>query len=175
MKRLIPTLLTLLALAGGAHSVRGDELPGGPFPASRYSALWEKSPFAVETPVAAESVQYSLVGAAQVDGVSYLSIIDKQSQEHFVVTTTSPSHGLSLVSLTHEPTSTFATMRSNGGILKLPLEGVPVPAGQVVIPQTNGPVINGETPTPVRHRSPRFRRTYPPIYVPEPSAVPNSP
>ena len=167
MKRLLPLFL----MGAGLGGLQADILPTGPFPASRYSALWETSPFAVATPVAAESAQYSLVGVAQVDGVSYLSVIDKQGAgDHFVVTSSSPSHGLSLVSLTHETNSTYATLKKDGGIVKLPLEGGSTTAVPTVIPMTQAPAVHTFT----HHGPPRFRRSYPPIYVPEPSAVPNS-
>ena len=154
-------------------ALRADVVPGGPFPADRYSTLWENSPFAVATPVAAESAQYSLVGVAQVDGVSYLSVIDKQGTgDHFVVTSNTPSHGLSLVSLTRDPTSTFATLKKDGGIVKLPLEGGTPTTTPTVIPMTQAP--SPSTHGYIRHGPPHFRRSYPPIYVPEPSAVPNN-
>ena len=68
-------LCFLLAFFSGVQ-VHADTLPGPAFDADRYRVLWEESPFAVATPVAVESQEFSLVGVAQFDGVAYVSLVD---------------------------------------------------------------------------------------------------
>ncbi len=101
-------------------------VPGEGFGASRYEALWTKSPFAVATAEAApESSDYSLVGIAQFDGVSYASLIDKQNnQEHFLLSSDKPSKGITLVSVTrgHGPSDTLAVIQKAGQSITLKLE-----------------------------------------------------
>ena len=154
-----------------------SDLPGPAFDSNRYAPLWENSPFAVATPVAMESQEYFLVGVAQFDGVSYASIVDKQNQNHFVVTSATPVQGLKLVSLTRgqDAGSTFATFEKDGALLKLRLEtggsgpspavGIPTPAPVVISP------VQPQMMFPGRRRfPPRPRIFVPPIYVPQPTA-----
>ena len=185
--KILRASLFLLAVLTAWPLMRADDggLPSGAFDASRYSLLWETSPFAVASPVAVESVQYSLVGAAEFEGVSYASIIDKQSQNHFVVTSKTPSHGLSMVSLTHgsSPGSVSATLQSSGGILKLALDTTTAP---LVAPQpvNTAPTMPmpGMSPGVNPNMLPLFRRRphaaqifTPPIVVPQPPPSPNTP
>jgi hypothetical protein len=175
-----PAALTGLVLVLANPPALADDagLPGGAFAADRYRILWETSPFAVASPVAVESVQYALVGAAELEGVSYASVVDKQSQEHFVVTSRTPSHGLSLVGLEHGtgPGSTFATLKKSDGILKLTLDTT------VAMVPVNNPVPNA-APTlapeaspqypPLFRQHPRHARVFvPPIFVPRPPPSP---
>ncbi len=186
----VPALTFIILLLAGLIRASADEaaLPTGPFEASHYRLLWETSPFAVASPVAVESVQYALVGAAQFEGISYASVVDKQSptQEHFVITSKEPSHGMSLVSLVHgsTPGSTYATLQQSGGsILRLNLETAATPgmssppAGEV---STATPANANPTPTyiiPRNHPRMRSARIFqPPVFVPEPPpAGSNSP
>ncbi len=153
------------------------------YPAEHYAGLWTTSPFAVASPDAGESSpDYALVGAAQFDGVFYANIVDKQNQEHFLVTSQAPVRGLTLVSVSHGLGSgqTVAVLQKNGQTLNLKLEteapaGTPavapmpqIPMPGVVMPNT--PVVN--RPPPVLHRMPFVRITVPP---PPNGATPNPP
>jgi hypothetical protein len=168
----------LLLQAGlSVRASAGGDLPGAAFDFSRYHALWEKSPFAVATPVAAESSEYSLVGAAQFDGVSYASIIDKQNSDHFVVTSATPAHGFTLVDLVRgqNADSTFATLENNGGVLKLKLETAAVTANSSSSPASGAPAAQAApvfSPPAflqgIHRRPPRVRMINPPIFVPRP-------
>jgi hypothetical protein len=120
-----------------------DALPGTGFPASHYQLLWTKSPFTVESPgEAPTTTDYSLVGIAQFDGISYASLIDKSNSEHFLLSSDKPARGLSLVSLNHgsKPEDTTAVILKNGQQMTLKLdasaaEGAPPPmAGQPPMP-----------------------------------------
>ncbi len=167
----------LLLLLGAAARAEDSGLPGGPFAASRYETLWTSSPFSVATPVAVESAEYALVGAAEFDGVSYASVIDKKSQEHFVVTNKTPSHGLTLVSLAHGTGPTSATLQRNGALLKLTADNTPPPPGAaspMSMPGMSGmpgmarPGMAPVNPYSIHRPSVRAYRT--PVYVPTPPA-----
>jgi hypothetical protein len=137
----IPILLFGGAIGCGFLSLpaAADEptLPPGGFDANHYETLWTKSPFAVATAVEAapESQDYDLAGVAQVDGISYASLIDKHDGSHFVVTGDQPSHGFTLVSITqsHGGSGAVAVVQKDGESLTLkladapPLNGAPVP------------------------------------------------
>lgn len=115
----------LLATVATARADGPDEAPFPPagFPGDRYAALWTKSPFAIATPEAASgSADYSLVGLAQFDGVSYASLVEKPSGEHFVLASDKPVRNLTLVSIAHRSDGPIATIRQNGEILTLRLE-----------------------------------------------------
>ena len=148
-------------------------VPAGGFTADRYQSLWESSPFAVATPVAIESSDYALVGAAEFDGISYVSLIDRQSKDHFLITTNTPAHGLSLISLVHgnDPGSTYATFQKGSETLRLKLEtgassapGAPPPS---IMPQPV-PTIPPPPQPFLSHRPPRAHFFSPPVYVPRP-------
>jgi len=136
----LPSLL-LIFLAMGTLAPRADDaaLPGGGFTASHYETLWTQSPFAVATSEAApESSDYTLVGIAQFDGVSYASLIDKQNNnEHFLLASNKPMRGLTLVSVTHskDASETTAVLQKNGESLTLKAEAE-APASS---PTLNGP------------------------------------
>ncbi|MCE0483754.1 MAG: hypothetical protein LV479_05900 [Methylacidiphilales bacterium] len=94
--------LTLGGLAlGSPHALALDPvLPGNNFDASRYEAIWTKSPFAVASPEASQtSSQYQLVGIAKIDDVAYANLIDSQNGSHFLLFTTQPKRGLKLISV----------------------------------------------------------------------------
>ncbi len=90
--------LTLLTSQG----LPNPTMPIGGFPDSRYESLWTKPPFAVEpsaTSTGPISPDYSLVGVVKVDDLIYASIQDKASGEIFVVASSKPSHGFSLLAV----------------------------------------------------------------------------
>ena len=131
--------LLILAIAAGfligATTLRADgpALPGAGFPASHYEVLWTKSPFSVATPDAVEeSTDYSLVGVTQLDGVSYASLIEKQSQKDLLISSDKTIDGLKLMTITRSRTGsdTYATILKDGAPLTLKLESVPA-AGAV--------------------------------------------
>jgi hypothetical protein len=103
------------------------------YPASRYEDLWTKSPFAVETPdeTVTDSAEYSLVGVAQLTDtngtiINYVSLVEKQNQNHLLVSSDKPLNGLSLNSITKKPDGgTYATLTHDGQILTLELETTP--------------------------------------------------
>jgi len=130
------------AFATATGLARADDaaVPGTGFNASRYEELWTKSPFAVASSQEADvSPDYSLVGIARIDGVFYASLIDKQSNEHFLLTSDAPVRGLKLVSITpgHDAASSTAVMQRNGESLTLKLEAAatPPPAPAPNMPQ----------------------------------------
>jgi hypothetical protein len=141
MKCLLPALAAGLALT--AQPVRADDpvVPGAGFPASRYEALWTKSPFAVATSegVAESSPDYMLVGFAQVDGISYASLIERQNQEHFLISSDKPTKGITLTSITrgHDGSDTYAVVKKDGQSITLKLEQASAPAAVPSAPSTN--------------------------------------
>jgi len=102
-------------------------LPGSGFAVSRYQALWTKSPFSVASPEAVtSSPDYSLVGLSRFDGISYASLIEKQTQEHFLLTSDKPVKGLTLVSVSqgHGAGNSSAVVQRGAESLTLKLEQV---------------------------------------------------
>jgi hypothetical protein len=176
MKYLFFILAASLALT--VQPARADDpaVPGAGFPTSRYEALWTKSPFAVATPEAGEdSPDYSLVGVANVNGISYASLVEKQNNEHFLISTDKSVRGLTLTSITHNPNSsdTYAVVQKDGQTITLKLEQtttaatstppvnpVSMPPGimtpQITMPGANPAFPNGEPnrPFPARFRRP---------------------
>ena len=162
-------LLIALAASLSAHAAPVTNAPFPPtgFPGGRYTALWTKSPFAIATPDAApESADYSLVGVAQFDGVSYASLIDKQANEHFVLASDKPVRNLKLISISKRPDGTLATVLHNGDTLTLKLENA-APSEAAATPNltagnsptlTNSGVIfpNYGAPPPVRFHHPHI-------------------
>jgi hypothetical protein len=154
-----PVLLAVFVF-GGILLGHGDvktpsALPGSGFSAERYAGLWTKSPFAIATPDApAASEDYQVVGLAQFDGVSYASLIDKQTHEHFVLASDKPQRNLTLVSVSHDAKGASAVIQRNGEILTLQQEEAPQPAGGLPIS------VAGMTGTP------QFRRAMPAVPLP---------
>jgi hypothetical protein len=137
-------LIVTAALALTAPPIRADDsaVPGAGFPASRYEVLWTKSPFAVATAeAAAVSPDYSLVGISNIEGVSYAGLIDKQKNEHFLVSTDKPTRGMTLTSITvgHNGSDTLAVVQKDGELITLKLEQAP---GMAAAPNPNAPPIN---------------------------------
>jgi hypothetical protein len=185
MKPFFATLLVVAVSALGAPAVRADDsaIPSAQFPASRYESLWKQNPFAVATPDAApDSPDYSLVGIAQSGGVSYVSVVNRKTSEHFLVSTGTPADGLTLTSITrgHTDADTFAVLEKDGQPMTLKLELLPSTSEGVPGETPNGaspPILMPSNPggMPYRPLIPRFRR--PAIHLPPmPGAqLPSSP
>ena len=177
MKTIIFFVLVFVSMSC-APPIRADDpaVPAGGFPASRYETLWTKSPFAVATAeAAADSPDYSLVGIANVEGVSYASVIEIRNQEHFLISSDKPSRGLTLTAITRsqDGKDTFATVQKDGQVLTLKLEQAPnaVPGApvanvfspgnmtpQLPMPGAGPSFLNGQMPRfPVRIHHPLIR------------------
>jgi hypothetical protein len=131
------TGLLSVALFSRAGAADSSATPGPGFSGDRYANLWTKSPFAIATPDAsATSADYQLVGMAQFDGISYASLIDKQTQEHFVLASDKPVKNLTLVSISHGTSGALAVIQRNGESLTLKQEEAPaaVPASDASVP-----------------------------------------
>ncbi len=121
-------LALTLALFLTPPPIRADDpaVPDAGFNASRYESLWTKSPFAVATAEAEgeSSPDYFLVGIANIDGISYASVIERQNQEHFLISTDKANRGMTLTSINrnHDGTSTYAVVQKDGQLLTLKLE-----------------------------------------------------
>ncbi|MCE0523471.1 MAG: hypothetical protein LV480_11240 [Methylacidiphilales bacterium] len=138
----LPALAALLALTATTARADNPVVPDGGFAASRYEALWTKSPFAVATSeeVADTSPDYFLVGiAGPFDGVSYASVVERQApQDHFLISTDKPVKGLTLTSITvgHNGSDTYAVVQKDGQKLTLKLEQAPALAANPGAPPT---------------------------------------
>lgn len=122
--------MMLLASDAWAAPASAPATPGPAFDGGRYANLWIKSPFAIATPDApAVSADYQLVGLAQFDGISYASLVEKQSQEHFVLASDKPVKNLKLVSISRGPGGASAVILRNGESLTLREEAVPAAGG----------------------------------------------
>lgn len=149
-------------------------VPTEGFQASRYETLWTKSPFAVATSEegTATSPDYMLVGLANVDGISFASLIDRQSQEHFLISSDQETRGLKLSSITrsHDGSDTFAVVQKDGQSITLKLEeppagqapgviagGQPAMTPQIAMPGSNQMVPGGNGLLPGRPFA-RFHR-----------------
>lgn len=84
----------------------------------------------------AESSDYSLVGIAQFNGISYASLIAKQNQEYFLLTTDKPARGLTLVSISQEynASDVMAVVRKDGRLVTLKWEQPPLLASATIVP-----------------------------------------
>ena len=134
---LVSLPLTRLALADT------PVLPPEPPDASKYEALWTKSPFAVATPDAvADSPEYALVGITQFDGIAYASIVEKQNSDHFLISSDKEIKGMTLKSITHSTagSDTYANVLKDGQLLTLKLESMPLapPPGAPPVPGAPG-------------------------------------
>jgi len=199
MKSLLLVLAAGLALA--AQSVPADDsavqpasakppaapdaavVPGAGFSASRYQVLWTKSPFAVATAEAGAdaSPDYLLYGIANVDGITYASVVDAHNQEHFLISSDKATRGLTLASITRssDGSDTYANVLKDGQTITLKLEKASGTAGgagaspggpgsmpqQITMPGAN-PGVNFPGGGATRPFIPRFRR--PLIHLPPP-------
>lgn len=154
-------------------------VPGAGFSAPRYEVLWTKSPFAVATSEAAvdTSPDYLFVGFDNVDGVSYASVIDVHTQEHFLISSDRPNRGLTLTSITrgHDGGDTYAQIQKDGQTISLKLEQAPVPGGLAVSGMAGTPQIPmpGITPSFNVGSLPRTRFHRPLIHLPTQAPQPS--
>ena len=121
-------LALLLLPCGGDAAEPASPLPGPGFDGDLYANLWTKSPFSIATadaPVASQDFQ--LVGMAQFDGVSYITLIEKQSGEHFILASDKPVKNLTLVSIARGPGVPFAIIQRDGVRLTLQEENASAP------------------------------------------------
>jgi hypothetical protein len=154
---LLPLLIALLAVARADDTDANAPAPAKPLPppgpvdeatvahtgyqAARYEPLWTHSPFSVETPEddTTQSAEYSLVGVAQIDGVSYANLVEKQNQNHFLISSDKTINGLMLTAVTHRGGDIYATITHNGEVLSLKLES----GGGATAPVLPPPMPNG--------------------------------
>lgn len=181
--------LLLAALFLSASTVKGKAsapVVEEGFSGDHYQALWTTSPFAVATPDSpGASTDYSLVGIAQFDGIYYANLVDKQSQEHFLVTSKMPVRGLTLVSVAqgHDASQATAILQKEGQLISLKLEtpavnpspGMP-PPGVAYQPSLQPPQPAMPTPQQPGNMShpPVFRRPYLIRVPPPPSSGQNT-
>ena len=69
------------------------------------------------------SFNYSLVGVARFDGISYASLIDRQTKEHFLLSTEKAENGLTLTSITSDwsASGASAVIQQDGRLIILKL------------------------------------------------------
>ena len=169
--------------------VDDSAVPNGGFSASRYEALWTKSPFAVATSEAGpESPDYMLVGIANVEGISYACLIDAHNQEHFLISTDKPNRGLMLTSITRNHDDTYAAVQKDGESITLKLQQPPpmaastnmvvMPGGmppggasQLPMPGANLSIPESGRP-PIRFRRPLIHLPTPPMQQQQPAPAP---
>jgi hypothetical protein len=172
-----------------APAASSAPVPTASFPASRYQALWSKSPFAVATSetVGEESPDYLLFGLAKIDGISYASVVEaKPPQEHFLISTDKPTRGMTLKSINHghDATDTYVVVEKDGQSLTLKLQQASAanePAGAPQIggmpgnfaPQIPMPGSSSYPNAPSVRPFPRFHR--PPIHLPNSPGYPAPP
>ncbi len=179
------------AVATPTNAPASTNLPSANYAPGRYEALWVKSPFAVATSetVGEESPDYFLVGVANQDGVFFASVIERQNQEHFLLTSDRPVRGLTLKSInrSRDGVNTYAEVIKDGQPLTLKMEVPPAGAaggptafnmapGAIPVPNTMAPQIpmpagvNGFPNNGSARPFTRFHR--PPIRLP-PGAPPS--
>jgi hypothetical protein len=114
------------------------------YPAARYEELWTHSPFSVATPdePTTDSAEYSFVGYAQAQGgngatISYVSLVQKQNQNHLLVSSDKPLGGLELKSVDKRSDGVYASLIQNGQPLTLKLELAQTGVQAAAIPNPN--------------------------------------
>jgi hypothetical protein len=174
MKYLLLILVAGLALIVQPVWAGEPVVPGAGFPASRYEALWTKSPFAVATSEATteSSPDYSVGGISNIAGISYASVIDAHNGEHFLISSDRPTRGLTLSSITigRDGADTHVIVQKDGQLITLKLEqptatAQPVPgAPPVIMPPGMGVTFPNSAPASTRIFTPRIHR--PPVLLP---------
>jgi hypothetical protein len=138
-----------VVLACASLAARVEGAPGGivpeAFPADRYAAMKEKSPFALATPVAvAETPSFAqgmfVSGLAKLsDDQVMVTVTDKDKRSFTLVSGAESSDGMSIVSVdwsdeigktkvTVKKGAEFGTLQFNEVAIKTPIQVSPVPA-----------------------------------------------
>lgn len=128
-------------------------VPGAGFAASRYEALWTKSPFAVATSeeTVDSSPDYTFVGFYTVEGISYASVVEtKPPQEHFLISTDKSTRGLMLTSITrsHDGADTFANVKKDGQPITLKLQDLAATTAPAAVMVSLGGTMTPQIPMP---------------------------
>ncbi len=136
---------------GMTASNEGREAPapveGEAYPLSRYSALWTRSPFQLESiapTVQSEGIskRFALTGIAQIDGEPIVFVMERATQERSMVKKDGGKTGLELVQIDVQQKydDSTATVRLAGevGILKFDATAIP-PVPQMAVPGQNRP------------------------------------
>ncbi len=100
--------------ASSEHAEHNEEIVPPPFPLSRYTSLWEHSPFQLESiALPSESAglaqKYALTGIAQVNGEPIVFLLDRATQVRHMLDKKTNSDGLSLVQVNMEKKSDDST------------------------------------------------------------------
>jgi hypothetical protein len=104
------------------------------FPLSRYTALWEKSPFQLESiapPTVSEglSQRFALTGIAHIDGEPMVFVMERATQQRLMLKKAAEQGGISLVQIDMQQkyNDSTATIRQGGevGVLKFDASGAP--------------------------------------------------
>ncbi len=189
-----PGTTTSPATAAPTPDAAHSFIPSVDFQPARYETLWTKSPFSVATPDGPTdtSPDYALYGIANIDGITYASIVDAHTNEHFLISSDKPTRGLTLNGITREPNGgdTFANVMKDGQLLTLKLaaapapvagatpvngalpQGGPAPGGivpNITAPGAGSPFGNSSRPFPRIHRP---HITLPPPPAPAPAPPP---
>jgi hypothetical protein len=141
--------------ADNTASVEGpeaaDSVEGEVYPLSRYSALWTRSPFQLESiaPTAlSEGIgqRYALTGIAQIDGEPIVFVMDRGTQERSMVKKDGSKSGLALVQIDVQQkyADSTATVRLDGEVGTLKFDAAAVPAApQMAMPTAPRPIQPG--------------------------------
>lgn len=151
---------------------QGGEMPAVPpsgCDADHFRSLWTASPFVLATPEStAVSAEFSLVGVACFEGVSYASLVDTGTQEHFTLSSDKPVHGLTLLSVAKGKTgATVNIQRASGELMILKEAGSSRPAGGSAI-STSDPTGSEPAPAEPLSRKPPVRVHHRVVLVPPP-------
>lgn len=141
-----------------------------PFPLSRYAALWERSPFQLESvapPVESPALaqRYALTGIAEINGEPLVFVMERATQRRHMLDKKTNSSGLSLVQIDVQQkyTNSTATIRegSDVGVIKfdattavaaappaIPRPGQPVPIAPAIPGRPPGQPIPGQPGAP---------------------------
>lgn len=92
-----------------------------PYPVERYQPLWQKSPFSLSTAaeegaVAGFAEDLVLSGVSEMDGKSYVWVLDTKTQKRRMLSSTPDAEGFALESLTSDAdmTKVSAVIRKGG-------------------------------------------------------------
>ena len=90
---------------------------------SRYTTLWTNSPFVTATEEApAETPDYLLTGVAELEGVSYASLIDQKNKSHILLASDKPMANLKLISISRNRSMITAVVDQGGRRITVQLQ-----------------------------------------------------